>query len=164
MQTRSTFTDAGWDFVGEVVNGPNDIWDICDGMNYPKLVWQIPLLGDFSCPDGVEFNDLAVLCEQWLMPVLSADMAGGADGVVDLLDWAVFANAWQSTPSSPNWNPECDISPEGGDGVVDKEDMAAFIDQWLGFGAHCADIAPLPEGDGIVNMLDFAEFAGSWMK
>ena len=40
--------------------------------------------------------------------------------------------------------------------------MAAFIDQWLGFGAHCADIAPSPEGDGIVNMLDFAEFAENW--
>ncbi|MHC4500199.1 MAG: GLUG motif-containing protein [Planctomycetota bacterium] len=40
MQTKSTFTDAGWDFVGEIINGPNDIWDICLVPDYPKLAWQ----------------------------------------------------------------------------------------------------------------------------
>ena len=29
MKTKSTFTDAGWDFV--------NIWDICEGTNYPRL-------------------------------------------------------------------------------------------------------------------------------
>jgi len=31
MQKESTFTDAGWDFVGEVINGPNDILGFCGG-------------------------------------------------------------------------------------------------------------------------------------
>jgi len=40
MQTKSTFTDAGWDFLGETVNGPNDIWRICEGEDYPRLAWE----------------------------------------------------------------------------------------------------------------------------
>jgi predicted secreted protein len=40
MQTASTFLDAGWDFVGEIVNGPNDIWKIAEGLDYPRLWWE----------------------------------------------------------------------------------------------------------------------------
>ena len=40
MQTKSTFTDAGWDFVGETVNGTEDIWWIDEGNDYPRLWWQ----------------------------------------------------------------------------------------------------------------------------
>ena len=50
MQSRNTFTSAGWDFVGETVNGPNDIWWILEGKDYPRLWWQLPR-DDFS--DGV---------------------------------------------------------------------------------------------------------------
>ncbi len=80
MQTRSTFTDAGWDFVGEIVNGPNDIWKICDDTNYPKLSWQ-EQVGDFACPDGV-----------------------------NLIDFSVLGAAWYSEPNDYNWDPNCDIS------------------------------------------------------
>ena len=73
MKTKSTFTNAGWDFT--------NIWDICEGTNYPRFVWQVPA-ADWVCPDGVGFedfsyladswqiefgiSDLAILCEQWL--------------------------------------------------------------------------------------------------
>ncbi|MCU0917015.1 MAG: hypothetical protein MUC88_21000, partial [Planctomycetes bacterium] len=40
MQTGTTFLDAGWDFVGETVNGPNDVWRIVEGLTYPLLSWQ----------------------------------------------------------------------------------------------------------------------------
>ncbi len=40
MQTASTFLDAGWDFVGETVNGPNDVWKIAEGLDYPRLWWE----------------------------------------------------------------------------------------------------------------------------
>ncbi len=36
MQLISTYTDAGWDFVGESANGTGDIWDINSG--YPIIV------------------------------------------------------------------------------------------------------------------------------
>ncbi|MHC4324996.1 MAG: GLUG motif-containing protein, partial [Planctomycetota bacterium] len=40
MQTANTFLEAGWDFVGESVNGPNDIWKISEGLDYPRLSWE----------------------------------------------------------------------------------------------------------------------------
>jgi formylglycine-generating enzyme required for sulfatase activity len=42
MQTASTFLDAGWDFVGEVANGTDDIWWINEGKDYPRLWWEGP--------------------------------------------------------------------------------------------------------------------------
>ncbi len=38
MKTESTFTDAGWDFVSESINGTEDTWTILD--SYPYLAWQ----------------------------------------------------------------------------------------------------------------------------
>jgi hypothetical protein len=43
MQTESTFTDAGWDFVDETANGTEDIWWIDEGRDYPRLWWE-PLI------------------------------------------------------------------------------------------------------------------------
>lgn len=40
MQTATTFLSAGWDFVGETENGPNDVWRIIEGETYPLLSWQ----------------------------------------------------------------------------------------------------------------------------
>jgi len=37
MQTESTFTSAGWDFVGETSNGTEDIWKMCYVPDYPHL-------------------------------------------------------------------------------------------------------------------------------
>ena len=97
MQTKSTFTGAGWDFVDETANGTDDIWDICEGMNYPKLSWQIPPVGDFVCPDGVEMRDFAILGAQWQRPPgePSADIApDGGDGRVNWFDLAALADNW----------------------------------------------------------------------
>jgi len=40
MQTAKTFLDAGWDFVGETVNGTEDIWKIAEGLDYPRFWWE----------------------------------------------------------------------------------------------------------------------------
>ncbi|MHC4109859.1 MAG: GLUG motif-containing protein [Planctomycetota bacterium] len=102
MQTKSTFINAGWDFVGETANGTYDIWDICEGTNYPKLVWQIPL-SDFLCPDGVNFVDYSYFAEYWL----HTNCAGSNNchrtdinfsGTVDMADLEIFCQQWlQST-------------------------------------------------------------------
>lgn len=44
MQTYATFSNAGWDFKGESVNGTDYIWNIGNGRNdgYPYLDWQYP--------------------------------------------------------------------------------------------------------------------------
>lgn len=139
-------------------------WGIDDVEITASELFPPPMPGDFE-PDGdVDIDDLTVFVDQWLLQRLTADFApGDGDNFVNYLDWAVFADAWQSTPSSPNWNSACDISPEGGDGIVDTDDLGIFVDQWLHFGVYCADIAPVPEGDDIVNMLDFAVLAQDWL-
>ena len=98
METKSTFTEAGWDFAGESENGTEDIWAICAGTNYPRFVWQIPT-GDFVCPDGVGLNDFACLAGHWLdtacQPPNSCDAADlDHDGTVNYIDLAFFAEHW----------------------------------------------------------------------
>lgn len=90
MQTESTFTSAGWDFA--------DTWKICDGTNYPRLVWQVPL-GDVVCPDGVNGLDFAAVAGYWHETDCAAlDDCGGADvdlsGGVDFGDVAAVAESW----------------------------------------------------------------------
>ena len=114
--------------------------------NAPKLeityAEAVALLGDFEPDWDVDIDDLTVFVKQWLLEKLSKDVApDGGDGIVNFLDWAVFADGWQNT--------------------TDINDLAVFVDQWLQHGAWCADIAPY-EGDGAVNMFDFAVFANNW--
>ena len=98
MQIRSTFTNEGWDFVGEDVNGTDDFWRMCvDGIDYPKLSWWL-IAGDFVCPDGVDLIDFAVLAETWS---LSSGQTGYNDlcdlmdnDTIDLNDLAVFVENW----------------------------------------------------------------------
>lgn len=137
MMTKSTFTDAGWDFG-------TPVWKINDGINYPKLAWQILVAGDFAWPDGIEMNDIAAFAEEWLLEELSVDVfPDGGDGIIDFCDWAVFANAWGQSGS--------------------MSEVGEFAGEWLQYGAEYADIAPEPNGDGIVNFRDFAVIAQKWM-
>jgi hypothetical protein len=85
MKTLSIFTSAGWNFT-------TPLWKICDGTNYPKLAWQIPLSGDFVCPDGVDIYDLAVFSNHWLLEEWSYDIDG--DGIITFIDFALFAENW----------------------------------------------------------------------
>jgi hypothetical protein len=97
MKTLSTFTDAGWDFVGEAANGNADMWRMCaDGADYPRLSWEYSREGDFTCPDGVQTEDLLYLTDLWMASTPEAagvaDLNG--DGRVDLADFALFAEQW----------------------------------------------------------------------
>jgi hypothetical protein len=102
MQTAGTFLDAGWDFVGENANGTEDIWSICEGTNYPRLVWQIPA-GDFVCPDGIAIEDFVFFVEHWRDDNcdLGNDYCQGTDldfsGTVDRNDLEIFFENWLAT-------------------------------------------------------------------
>lgn len=101
--------------------------------------------GDFEPDCDVDGADLRVLCDQWLLEELSADVGPDrGDGFVNLLDWAIFADGWQTTN--------------------DIFDLAEFAEQWLKTGSnyYIADIAP-GSGDGFVNLLDFATLAENWL-
>ena len=98
MMTQSTFTSAGWDFIGETANGTEDIWTICEGTNYPRFVYQIPQ-GDIVCPDGVNGFDYSLLARYWHETDCAAlDDCEGADidlsGAVDFADVAAVAESW----------------------------------------------------------------------
>ena len=43
-----TFLEAGWDFVGETVNGTEDIWWIEEGRDYPRLTWELEASSDID--------------------------------------------------------------------------------------------------------------------
>ena len=54
MQMQVTFTDAGWDFVGESINGTEDIWRILEGQDYPRLWWEFLVVDDFESYNDFE--------------------------------------------------------------------------------------------------------------
>ena len=94
MQMQSTFTDAGWDFTTKPVWKMN-----CEGMSYPKLHWWQPVLGDFGCPDGVNFFDFSFFSERWAEENCAASNdCDGRDldqlGSVDIKDLRIFADNW----------------------------------------------------------------------
>ena len=91
MQSVITFSNAGWDFW--------NTWTICEGMNYPVLLWQIPAT-DFLCPDGVDFIDFAFFASHWLdggcnianYHCEGTDVDGS--GFVDTIDLEIFCDLW----------------------------------------------------------------------
>ncbi len=100
MQTRSTYTDFAWDFVGEAANGGEDIWRLCaNGVKYPYFNWNRAFAADFACPDGVAYEDFGYLAVQWQMIDCQATGGcGGADldgsGQVNLADLELFVDVW----------------------------------------------------------------------
>jgi hypothetical protein len=98
MQSIEFWGVTDWDFVGEDINGSDDIWRMCeDGVEYPKLWWEFGG-GDFVCGDGVDFFDFAVLADTWY---LSAEQAGynykcdlSGDETIEFDDLAILANNW----------------------------------------------------------------------
>jgi hypothetical protein len=91
MKSISTYSAVNWDFF--------QMWTICDGLNYPVLLWQIPVT-DYFCPDGVDFMDFAHFAAQWHAEGCSPGNGNcqGADvdgsGTVDFLDFQIFARNW----------------------------------------------------------------------
>ena len=89
MKQQASF--FGWDF--------NNVWVICEGTNYPRLMWQIPA-ADWVRPDGVNFADFAYFAERWQTTgcYSSNNFCGGADfdfsGTVDIADLKIFCSYW----------------------------------------------------------------------
>lgn len=99
MKQRASF--FGWDFLGESVNGQNEIWRMCqDGVDYPRLSWEFAREGDFACSDGVDLADLQALAEQWLTRSDTAPAAfnyacdADADGSIGLPDLLTLSGNW----------------------------------------------------------------------
>ncbi|MHC4528242.1 MAG: GEVED domain-containing protein, partial [Planctomycetota bacterium] len=117
MQTRTTFTGAGWDFVGETVNGADDIWTVNDGQDYPKLIRH---LINFVGPYGADFTDFAFFASRWaeICPVECAGLELTGDGTIDMEDFSVVAWYWQADCGN------CGGADRTGDGRVNYEDLS----------------------------------------
>lgn len=144
LKTLSTYTNAGWDFMDETTNGPNDVWRMCEDGSYPRLSWEYSQCGDYGCPDGTDIYDLKIFSEQWLIEELKYDLYySDKEEIVNFKDLGIFAYYWNN----------------------DKKKLAEFCAEWLKSGTNnIADIAPEVIGDGIVNILDFAIFAEHWLN
>jgi hypothetical protein len=97
MKILSTFSSAGWDFVGESANGTADTWRMCvNNVDYPRLSWEFSQGGDFDCPNGVDLNDLLYLSARWLgtTPAKVGAADSTSDGKVDLSDFAILSENW----------------------------------------------------------------------
>lgn len=81
-QMYSSASYSGWDF--------NNIWAICDGMNYPKFQWIERVFCDLGRPDGVEWADLITVL-----------------------------GAWLSGPGDSNWDEQCDLNDDNWVGLGD---------------------------------------------
>jgi hypothetical protein len=91
---------------------------------------------------------------------LTGDLNG--DCRVDLNDYLIMTQSWMAEPNSGNWDPVCDIVPEGGDGIVNGNDLAMISTTWMQ--ASCvnpqkADVF----SDCRVNLEDLVRLAGSWL-
>jgi len=97
MRMGDTFLSAGWDFVAERENGIEEIWSICEGLDYPQFAWQF-LMGDFDGDSRVALADFAIFAERWLSSDSSFFWCRGADltddGKVDFNDLEEFTENW----------------------------------------------------------------------
>jgi hypothetical protein len=119
MQTQSTFTDHGWDFVGETANGTEDIWVLREA-NYPWLAWEIDLAED-SDDDGIPDNEDN--CQETFNPGQS-DI--DEDGAGDLCD---VCPADANDECDPNGSTAEEIDPnEGGTIETPDGDLVIEID------------------------------------
>jgi hypothetical protein len=135
MQSMDAFLSAGWDFVGESENGVEDIWSICEGMNYPRLAWEI-LAGDFICPEGIATEDFAFFAEHWADKNCDPnnDHCQGTDldfsGTVDINDLEILVENWLQPqpivpPEQPEWTPPIPEPPP--EPVVPPKGRACFL-------------------------------------
>ncbi len=78
--------------------------------------------------DLYDFDNSANFCIKALCRHLPGDI--NKDNYVDLVDFALMASAWLSSPAQPGWNGACDINKPA-DGIIDMTDLAVLAQYWL---------------------------------
>jgi hypothetical protein len=115
MKQQASF--VGWDFVGETINGTEDVWWLLENVTYPKLNWQRKLPsggcggGGPGGPGGTGSGDGGIYFPDY-----------NFDNFVNFLDFAIFADAWLTE------NPFISLD---NDNDVDINDLKIFCDHWL---------------------------------
>ncbi|MGB8226826.1 MAG: GLUG motif-containing protein, partial [Sedimentisphaerales bacterium] len=94
MKQQSSF--VGWDFVWETANGTDDIWAICEDVNYPKLARQF-VPGDSDNDKDVDLVDFARLGLKWRQANTNLYCGGmdlTGDGWVNWKDILIMSDHW----------------------------------------------------------------------
>jgi surface protein len=155
--TQASFT--GWDFVGEDINGTDDIWRMCtDGVEYPKL-WYEFSPADVTCPDGVGLDDLDQFTACWLADIdLATELDDDGDTIVALSEMARLGQYWLQTGCG-----DCGGIDTDGSGGIDADDLMAVADDWL------REVYPECRrcdfnADGAVDMEDYSVLSRHWRE
>lgn len=164
MQTESTYTNAGWDFVGEVCNGREDIWRMCwDGGWYARLAWQFYEWGDFVCPDRVDLKDFSYVAARFgRIACAESNNCDGADldysGIVDRTDVKILTDLWLKGRPAPG---ELAVPP-GADFADYAKLTSRWLHQqcWLTHNCHAADL----DFSGAVDWKDLKIFCEHWLE
>jgi hypothetical protein len=86
-------------------------------------MFQIPtdaVVGDYSVSVSVDNGEAAATARASFTVKPQANIADvNGDGVVNILDIALVAHAWSSTPGSPRWDPRCDLDGSGVINIID---------------------------------------------
>jgi hypothetical protein len=132
----ATGTVLGWNGTAHPAI-VNYVWNFGDSNttsgNYPTIAHTYAAAGNYTVmlniTDASGFNGSVtgkVVVQN--STVLIGDING--DGVVNILDAILLANAFGSVPGNSNWNPKADLN---GDGVVNILDAIILANNW---GAH----------------------------
>jgi hypothetical protein len=90
MKQQKSF--VGWDFLGEVANGTDDFWWIKEGIDYPKLFWQLNVTkctvtaGSKPNTDKISFSGTMGATADNLNGVNTIEVAVYADDLVSPCD------------------------------------------------------------------------------
>jgi hypothetical protein len=128
MMTLSTFASAGWDFINETANGPNDIWFIREGKEYPRFVWENNKPIADAGPNQVVYAWIDGIVEVTLDANNSYDADG--DELTYLWKWLIDGNTYETNEVNPTidlpvgqWTFELVLS----DGIEDSEPNQVVI-------------------------------------
>jgi len=96
MKKKNTYTNVGWDFVSEQMNGTEDFWTINETNDFPKHVWTIV---NFVGWYEIDMLDFAFFANRWMYDNCGAsDDCDGADidfsDTVDADDLKIFCDHW----------------------------------------------------------------------
>jgi hypothetical protein len=157
MRRENTYTSYGWDFVADS-NGNDDIWTVCEAMNYPRFVWQTHK-GDFVCPDGVGIEDYSEFSRCWLGHLhLESELDDDGDSIVGLAELARLGGYWLRTGCG-----HCGGMDMTGDGDIAVDDLGVIADEWLLTEQPECWIADMNQDD-YVGIDDLYEFISYWLE
>ena len=99
--------------------------------NYTISAYAAPVRGETDTTDNT-------LTDGWVYVSVPGDITGPTpgvpDGIVNMRDIGYICNHFGTTPTSPNWNPNCDVTgPTKGvpDGIVNMRDIGEACNNFM---------------------------------